>query len=93
MNYRNPRNDKEGTEGVVSNLLITGIPKTAYNTPIYSKLFVKYTTPDGTTVEESGGTKVRIISEVANEIKKDSYASDSDKAYADAILEAVKPLQ
>ncbi len=76
--------------GIITNLVISQIGRdgtqvnfsTAYNVTAQ----IAYRTKDGTDVVVNDKTRVRSVSDVAQAILGDSYASDSDLAYANGIL-------
>ena len=94
-NYRAELTDDEkaqyGENGVVSNLLIEGIPASYYGESVfYSKLTVTYVTDDGTTVTATDSTKTRTVKDLAQTIVENG--TPSEKAYAQGILNKIDSL-
>ena len=81
--------NSDGT--VTSNLVIVDVPTSYYKYNFGEKAFVKYVTPDGTTVEVVENTyQSRSVSEVADAILAHPMASKAEKDYATKIKSAIQ---
>ena len=73
----------------MSNLVINKVPKDNYETPVYEKAWLTYTTADGTQVKaQEAAFNNRSVKGVAELILANSMASSSDRAYAQKVVEA-----
>ncbi len=75
----------------LANLVVTGVPSTAYSTTVHVTEHLKYQTVDGTTVEvaEASSNQHSVIT-VAQAILKNPGASSSEQSYAQQILDTIK---
>ena len=75
----------------LANLVVTGVPSTAYSTTVHVTEHLKYQTVDGTTVEvaEASPNQHSVIT-VAQAILKNPGASSSEQSYAQQILDTIK---
>lgn len=87
VNKREP-NEKETalgvTSGIISNLLITGVPSAGYSTNVDSTLTIVYQTADGTSVSFADAKRTRSVNQIAQLIQANGSAEE--KAYANGIL-------
>lgn len=74
----------------LANLVVTGVPSTAYSTTVHVTEHLKYQTVDGTTVEaaEASPNQHSVIT-VARAILKNPGASSSEQNYAQQILATI----
>lgn len=74
----------------LANLVVTGVPSTAYSTTVHVTEHLKYQTVDGTTVEvaEASPNQHSVIT-VAQAILKNPGASSSEQSYAQQILDTI----
>lgn len=74
----------------LANLVVTGVPSTAYSTTVHVTEHLKYQTVDGTTVEvaEASPNQHSVIT-VAQAILKNPGASSSEQSYAQQILATI----
>lgn len=74
----------------LANLVVTGVPSTAYSTTVHVTEHLKYQTVDGTTVEvaEASSNQHSVIT-VAQAILKNPGASSSEQSYAQQILATI----
>lgn len=81
-------NENEDGTGRVSNLVITGIPKSAYKTNVYAQLAITYTIgSEELTVYTD--VQVRTVEQVANAVKNSEVESPENKDYAQGLLDVI----
>lgn len=77
--------DNDGS--FISNLVVKGFASRNYARTVYSRLWVAYTTADGTSVTVTDGVRSRSIQGIAQAILADgSGAGDEEREYAQGIL-------
>lgn len=84
---RSGENKKDTENGFISNLVITGIPRDAFETVVYARLSITYTNTSGKELTVDTGIQRMSVKNVADAIlAADSGATESEKEYAGEII-------
>ncbi len=83
------QNYRTSGSGYIANVVFTGVPASAYATPVHTLMTVAYTTADGTHVIVAESVeRTRSVLDVANAILGSAAAPQAEKDYAAGLVKA-----